>query len=163
MVDSQFDYYYRAHRETPESIDFALPRPLLYNNSTIHFVNKIEYDEKPRLVNKFTTSILGDYIGVRSPMAEGESKEGQWNLGYHEIVSVRDMTSSNCYPRPPINGYGEDTTSFLRACKATPSNDPRWIKFCHLIGEDHCRSFLKKHVLLMMGPRPTANAWTSSD
>jgi len=162
-TDSRPDYYYRAHRETPEFIDFVLPRPLPYN-STIQFVNEIEYDDRPRLVNKFTTSILGDCIGVQSPMAQGRtSKEGQWDLGYHEIVSVRDMRTAKCHPRPPLNNPGEDTSSFLHTCKAKPSDDPRWIKLCHLIGEDGCRNFLKRHVLPMMGPRPNANAWNSSE
>lgn len=154
-TDSRPDYYYRAYRETPEShLDIMLPRPLYYK-STVHFVNDIEYDEKPRLVNRFATSILGDCIGVRSQMAQGNTScEGNWDLGYHEIVSVRDMAYSSCQPRPPKGGIGEDTTSFLNACKAKECCHPRWIKFAHLVGEDQCRKFLKKHVLPAIGPRP---------
>ncbi|KAL7528579.1 hypothetical protein ACHAXR_006746 [Thalassiosira sp. AJA248-18] len=151
--DSRPDYYYQAHRESPECIEFVLPRPLKYN-STVHFVNEVEYDEKPRLVNKFTACI-GDINGVQSSHTEEKSKEGQWNLGYHEIVSVREMTTTSCRSRPPMNGHGEDTTSFLRACGARPSDDPRWIRFGHLIGTDFCRMFLKKSLLPMLGPRPT--------
>ena len=82
---------------------------------------------------------------------------GHWNLGYHEIRRVSDMTTSRCIPRPPLNAHGESTTSFLRACGARPAEDPRWIKFCHLIGDDRCRRFLKEHLLPMIGPRPTGN------
>ena len=50
-LDSRADYYYQAHHEQAETIDFILPRPLVYD-STINFVNEIEYDEKPRLINR---------------------------------------------------------------------------------------------------------------
>lgn len=149
------------YSETPECIELILPRPLPYNDA-IHFVNEIEYDERPRLVNKFVACI-GDINGLQNPMTKEKSKEGQWNLGYHEIVSVRDMTTTKCDPRPPLNGHGEYTTSFLRATNAKPSDDPRWVKFCHLVGrEDRCRAFLKKCLLPMMGPRPTGHSWNSS-
>mmetsp|Transcript_39845 Transcript_39845/g.95877 ORF Transcript_39845/g.95877 Transcript_39845/m.95877 type:complete len:310 (-) Transcript_39845:18-947(-) len=159
--DSRPDYYYRAHRESPECIEFVLPRPLLWNNP-IHYINEIKFDDRPRLVNKFI-GCIGDINGATSPLAEEKSKEGLWNLGYHEIKSVRDMTTSNLSSRPPFNCHGEDTTNFLRACRAKPSDDPRWLKFCHLVGEDRCRLFLKKHLLPMIGPRPTGNVWKSSD
>ena len=159
--DSRPDYYYQAHRETAECIELVLPRPLLcYQDSTIQFVNEIEYDAKPRLVNKFSACI-GDINGCKNNFIQEKSVEGQWNLGYHEIVSVRDMTTRSCHPRPPLNEHGEATTSFLYACGARPSDDPRWIKLCHLVGENKCRLFLKKHLLPMIGPRPSGCAWNS--
>lgn len=159
-VDSRPDYYYRAKRELPDCIELVLPRPLPLAEAAT-FVNKIEYDKKPRLVNKFI-GCIGDINRAQHPMADNSSKEGLWNLGYHEIKSVRDMTVSKCNPRPPLNGYGDDTTSFLQTCQARPADDPRWIKFGHLVGEDRCRLFLMKHLLPVMGPRPTGNAWDSS-
>jgi hypothetical protein len=185
-ADSRADYYYQAHRETPQCITLAIPRPLPWT-SIIHCVNEIIYDERPRLVSKFTACI-GDANGVHNPMAEGKSIEGQftrhhltgfpvsqaasqtksareseilgqWNLGYHEIRKVSDMTTACCVPRPPFNAHGQSTTSFLHACGARPAEDPRWIKFCHLIGEDRCMRFLKEHLLPMIGPRPTGNSY----
>lgn len=45
-LDSRADYFFVAHRETPECIEFVLPRPLAID--TVHIVNEIEYDDKPR-------------------------------------------------------------------------------------------------------------------
>ena len=137
---------------------YILPRPLIYD-STISFTNEIEFDDKPRLVNKFTANI-GDITGAENPLGlEGEkSKEGKWNLGFFEIVRVQDMITSSCNSRPPKGGIGKDTTSWLRACGARPSDHPRWVRFCHLVGEDQCRIFLKKHLIPMLGPRPTGNS-----
>lgn len=139
---------------------YILPRPLIYD-STISFTNEIEFDDKPRLVNKFTANI-GDITGAQNPLAgEGKSKEGKWNLGFFEIVRVQDMITSSCNTRPPKGDIGKDTTSWLQACGARPSNHPRWVRFCHLVGEDHCRTFLKKHLIPMLGPRPTGNSFSS--
>lgn len=81
-ADSRPDYYYRAHRETPERCDFVLPRPLPYKR-TITFENEIEFDKRPRLVNKMFTTLLGDCIGVRNAHhpGTGRSAEGHWDLG----------------------------------------------------------------------------------
>ena len=159
--DSRPDYYYRCHQEEAETIEFILPQPLVYD-STINFDNAIEYDEKPRLINRFTCS-LGDVNGAQNPLAKDKSKEGVWNLGYHEIIRVQDMITSSCSTRPPYGGHGEDSTSWLRACQARPSDHPRWIKFAHTVGEDHCRLFLKKHLLPILGSRPTGSGGTNLD
>ena len=156
-LDSRADYYYQAYHEQAETVKFILPRPLVYDSS-INFVNEIDYDEKPRLINRFTCS-LGDVNGAQNPLANGLSKEGKWDLGYHEVIRVQDMITSSCSSRPPYGGYGEDTTAWLHACQARPSDHPRWIKFAHVMGEDHCRTFLKKHLLPMLGERPTGNTF----
>lgn len=156
VIDSFLDSLLET-RELPECIEFVLPRPLVFKDSQ-HFVNEVEYDLKPRLVNKFHACI-GDINGCQNPnMANGKSKEGQWDLGYHEIVSVQSMKTTSCITRPPLNGHGEDTTDFLHRINAKPSSDPRWVKFCHSIGEDRCSLFLKS-VYHMLGPRPTGSGW----
>jgi hypothetical protein len=48
------------------------------------------------------------------------------------------MNAACCIPHPPLNAHGEDTTSFLQACRARSIEDHRWIEFCYLIGKDHC-------------------------
>ena len=154
-ADSRADYYYRAHKEVPDCITLAFPSKLPWKN-TIHCVNDIVHDDKPRLVNEFV-GCIGDIHGCRNSMVEETSREGLWNLGYHEIRRVSDMTTARCIPRPQYNSHGDDTTSFLRACKARVAGDPRWIQFCHLVGDDRCRKFLKDHLLPMIGPRPTGN------
>lgn len=113
-------------------------------------------------MNKFTANI-GDITGAQNPLGlEGEkSKEGKWNLGFFEIVRVQDMITSSCNSRPPKGNTGKDTTSWLQACGARPSDHPRWVRFCHLVGEDQCRIFLKKHLIPMLGPRPTGNSFSS--
>lgn len=73
-ADSRADYFYQAHRETPECVTLALPQPLPWT-SAIHCVNEIMSDERPRLVNKFT-GCIGDINGLQSSMAEGKSREG---------------------------------------------------------------------------------------
>ena len=77
-VDSRLDYYYRAHRESPECIEFYPTEAP--SDGPIHYVNEIEYDDKPRLVNKFTAH-LGDIHGCHNPMIQEKSREGVWNLG----------------------------------------------------------------------------------
>ena len=94
-VDSRADYYYRAHHEEAETVQYILPRPLISYESQIEITNEIKYDEKPRLVNLFTTCI-GDVNGMQNPLAgssNNKSKEGTWNLGYHEIKRVQGMIS----------------------------------------------------------------------
>lgn len=87
------------------------------------------------------------------------SKEGRLDLGYHEIVSVRDSRNANLNPRPPLNRQGEDTTSMLQACNAKAFDAPRWVRFAHVIGEDRCTMFIHKSLLPMIGSRPTGNTW----
>ena len=70
----QYSGFDRAHRETPECITLAVPQPLPWT-SAIHRVNEIMFDERPRLVSKFTACI-GDINGLQSSMAEGTSREG---------------------------------------------------------------------------------------
>ena len=161
--DSRPDYFYRAHIEKEECVELVLPRPLVWNE-TIHLVNEIQHDEKPRLINRFSACI-GDINGAQNNAMAGGSKssEGQWDLGYHEIQSVAYMSTTSCHSRPPLGGHGEDSTEFLRAVRATPSDDPRWVKLCHLVGEDRCRLWLNKHLLPVLGPRPSGNSWKAQE
>eukprot|EP00986_Skeletonema_menzelii_P015004 scaffold10826_cov136-Skeletonema_menzelii.AAC.3 len=156
-ADSRPDYYYRTYQETAEYLDLIPPRTLhrTYNTAII-IQNNIEYDEKPRLVNEFV-AFLDDVTGCSGSLAQEKSSEGRWNLGYHEIVNVRDSTFSRIHPRPPHKGHGTDTTSFLSVLKAKPSilEGPRRVKFAHLRGEDECRKFIKKHLLPIIGSRPS--------
>jgi len=156
-ADSRPDYYYRTYKETAQCIELIPPKALTWTyDSAIIIENDIEYDEKPRLVNEFT-AYLDDVNGASGSLVQEKSKEGRWNLGYHEIVNVRDSTFSRIHPRPPRKGHGTDTTNFLKILKAKPSMlGPRRVKLAHLsCGEDRCRTFIKKHLLPIIGPRPS--------
>ena len=157
-VDSRPDYFYRTYKETAQCIDLVPPKSLKWtNDSPIIIENDIEYDDKPRLVNEYT-ACLDDVNGASGSLVEEKSKEGRWNLGYHEVVNLRDSSFSRIHPRPPRKGYGTDTTNFLKVLKAKPSSlGPRRVKLAHLsCGEDKCRIWLKK-LLPIIGPRPTGS------
>jgi len=155
-ADSRPDYYYRTYKETAQYIDLIPPRALTWTyDTTIIIENDIEYDEKPRLVNEFI-AFLDDVTGASGSLVQEKSSEGRWNLGYHEIVNVRDSTFSRIHPRPPHKGHGTETTNFLSVLKAKSSMlGPRRVKFAHLKGDDECRTFIRKHLLPIIGPRPS--------
>merc|ERR1711971_670414 len=142
-----------SHRETPALVEFVLPRPL---GDDLQVVNDIEWDDKPRLVNKYETS-MRDIAGMigRTSVAGRSAEAGRWDLGYHELRSVAFMSLANLSSRPPKDGHNDDSIRFLKAVRAIPSEDPRWMKFAHLRGEDRCKSFLGKTLLTLVGPRPT--------
>lgn len=136
--------YYRAYREAPSCIEMVLPRAIYWSGgNTIQFVNEIQWDERPRLISKFW------------------NRTTHQNLGFYEIISVRDSIYGKLFPRSPLKERGEEVTSSLSACNAEPCDSPRWVKFAHVVGEDRCSLFLKKSLLPMMGPRPTGNTWRS--
>lgn len=155
--DSRPDYFFRTYRESPECIEFVPPFPLHWKQE-IKLVNEVEWDDKPRLICKFLT-IIDDVNGIRNPLTNEISKEGRMNLGYHECVSLKDGQYALCSSRPPLNETGEDTSAYLSSYKTTQSDTMRWIKFAHVIGEDRCQTFVKKHLIPMMGFRPTGNSW----
>jgi hypothetical protein len=68
------------------------------------------------------------------------------------------MNAACCIPHPPLNAHGEDTTSFLQACRARSIEDHRWIEFCYLIGKDHCGQCLKENLMPLIGARLTGNS-----
>lgn len=164
-ADSRPDYYYRTYREISQCIELVPPKALTWTyDSAIIIDNDIEYDDKPRLINEFT-ACLDDVNGASGSLVEEKSKEGRWNLGYHEVVSLRDATFSRVHPRPPRKGHGTDTTNFLKVLKAKPSMlGPRRVKLAHLAcGDDKCRIWLKKHLLPIIGPRPSGKDWTREE
>jgi len=121
-------------------------------------VNEIQYDQKPRLISQYF-AIIDDVNGIEPPRGEDISKEGRLDLGYHEIVSVRDSENASLDPRPPLNHLGQNTTEFLKAYNAKAVDAPRWVRFAHIVGEDVCRMFIHKTLLPMIGPRPTGNSF----
>ena len=154
-ADSRPDYYYRTYKEISCCLDLIPPKSLTWTDkSAVIIENDIVYDDKPRLVNEFI-AYLDDVTGVSGSLAQEKSSEGRWNLGYHEFVNVRDATFSRLHPRPPREGHGTDTTTFLTVLKAKPSMlGPRRVKLAHLAGQDECRTFIKKHLLPIIGARP---------
>jgi hypothetical protein len=157
--DSRPDYYFKAHRESPKCLELVPPKVLSWTfGKTFSIENEIEYDQKPRLISEYCM-IIDDVNGIEHPGSE-KSKEGRLNLGFHEIISVREPARNTCLnPRPPLNGQGQDSSEFLRACNAKALDAPRWIKFAHAVGEDRCRMFINKNLLPMIGSRPTGNTW----
>lgn len=175
------DHYYRAHREMPMCIELVPPRPLFWieHSRTINFVNEIQWDKRPRLVNKFWAQIAKNDNGSNFKSSDGEEareedeirqdlgfheivsieNEIKQDLGFHEIVSVRDNVYASLHPRPSLGQHGENTTSALVSKDAEASDSPRWVKLAHVAGEDCCRMFVRKHLLPMMGTRPTGNDW----
>jgi len=160
-ADSRPDYFFKTYKETAKVLTLVPPKALKWtNDSSIVIENDIEYDDKPRLVNEYT-ACLDDVNGAAGSLVEEKSKEGRWNLGYHEVVNLRDSTFSRIHPRPPRKGHGVDTTNFLKVLKAKPSSlGPRRVKLAHLsCGEDKCRIWIKKHLLPILGPRPSGKDW----
>ena len=158
-IDSRPDYYYKAHQENPSCLELVLPRALSWTNgSQFNLVNEIQYDQKPRLISQYF-AIIDDVNGIEPPRGEDISKEGRLDLGYHEIVSVRDSENASLDPRPPLNHLGQNTTEFLKAYNAKAVDAPRWVRFAHIVGEDVCRMFIHKTLLPMIGPRPTGNSF----
>mmetsp|Transcript_14445 Transcript_14445/g.29452 ORF Transcript_14445/g.29452 Transcript_14445/m.29452 type:complete len:260 (-) Transcript_14445:286-1065(-) len=164
--NSSGDSSYCAYREMPMCIELVLPKKLFWTGDLqLNFVNEITWDEIPRLVGEFC---------VRSDVKNDEKSSSQardnkvvddgcnkTSLGFHEIVSVKNRTFANIHPRPALRKHGECTTSYLAANKVDESATPRWVKFAHIVGEDRCRMFIRKHLLPMMGTRPTGNNWQS--
>jgi hypothetical protein len=102
---------------------------------------------------------IDDVNGLEASPGKGKSKEGRLDLGYHEITSVRESRNARLNPRPSLDGQGQDSTEFLRNCNAKAFDNPRWIRFAHLVGEDRCRMFVHKSLLPMIGRRPSGNTW----
>ncbi len=160
--NSSRDSSYCAHREMPMCIQLIPPRKLLWaGDHQLTFVNEITWDEKPRLVGEFwvRSGVRNDEKSSNGVRDSGlvDDDGNQRNLGFHEIVSVKHGSYASVHPRPPFNKEGGCTTSFLAANKAKEPDTPRWVKFAHIIGEDRCRMFIRKHLLPMMGTRPTGN------
>ena len=76
---------------------------------------------------------------------------------YHEIVSVDSFRACNLGSRPALGGCSEDSSDFLTTMRAKPTSDPRWMRFCHLVGNDNVREYLRKSLLPLIGPRPSRN------
>ena len=100
---------------------------------------------------------IDDVNGMKTSPGREQSTEGIIDLGYHEIVYVRNWQTARLNPRPPLNSKGEESTESLKTYKATEIM-PRWIKFAHVVGEDKCRMFVHKSLLPMIGPRPTGQS-----
>ena len=76
---------------------------------------------------------------------------------YHEIVSVASFRTCKLGSRPALGGCSEDSSDFLTTMRAKPTSDPRWMRFCHLVGNDNVREYLRKSLLPLIGPRPSRN------
>lgn len=156
-IDSRPDYYYKAHRETATCLELVPPKALPFQEQ-FNLVNEVEYDQKPRLISQYWATV-GDVNGiVHSPGCQ-KSQEGRLDLGYHEIISVRESRNATLKSRPPLNSPGPDSTEFLKTCNAKAFDAPRWVRFAHVVGEDRCRLFLQSGLLPMVGSRPTGNTW----
>lgn len=161
--DSSRDSSYCAHREMPMCVELVLPKKLFWTGDRqLNFVNEITWDERPRLVGEFCVrrDVKNDEkfpSQVRDN--EVDSECNKTSLGFHEIVSVKNGTFANIHPRPALRKHGECTTSYLAANKADEPDTFRWVKFAHIVGEDRCRIFLRKHLMPMMGTRPTGDNW----
>ena len=151
-IDSRPDYYYRAHQETPTCLEVVPPKALPWTDN-LNIVNEIEHDQKPRLISQYRGTI-DDVNGIENKLNEMKSKEGAIDLGYHEILSIRNCKNAMLNPRPPLNGKGQDSSDYINACNAKAFM-PRWVKFAHVVGQDKCRMFVHKSLLPMIGARPT--------
>ena len=106
-ADSHVNYYYQAHRENPECITLPIPQPLPWSRA-IHCVNEIMFNDKPRLVNKFTECIGGIHA-LKSSQGKVGSCITDASL-FHEQQHKRPLQTNRANGILDITNYEESQT-----------------------------------------------------